>query len=342
VALAGFGLLGSSGPARPVPIASLAKVMAALVVLQDHPLRPGQAGPSIPITAADEAIYRSESAVGDSVTPVTAGEQLSELQLLETLLIPSADNVAPVLARWDAGSDAAFVAKMNATAARLGMGATHYADENGLSTSTVGTALDQLRLAEAAAANAVLMSIVRQPALTLPDGTTLRNYDSLLGRNGVIGIKTGSTTAAGGCFMLAARGVVPGRAVEVLGVVLGQHSSPLIGSALNASQALIRPALAAVRSFVVVPAGATVGQVVSSWGPPVPVRTTRAISVVALAGMTVHLTVHLTGSRPAALSRANSPVGAVTASVGEQSETVPAVTVSAVPAAPLRWRLERL
>ena len=241
MALAGLGLLGSSGPSRPVPIASLAKVMTALVVLHDHPLRPGQPGPTVTITPGEVALYQAESAVNDSVTPVTTGEKLTELQLLETLLIPSADNMAPVLARWDAGSDGAFVAKMNSMAAGLGMHATHYADENGLSSHTVGTAMDQLELARAAAANPVLMSIVGQPALTLPDGTTLRNYDTLLDRHGVIGIKTGSTTAAGGCFMLAARGVVDGRAVEVLGVVLGQHASPLIGSALEASRGPDQP-----------------------------------------------------------------------------------------------------
>jgi D-alanyl-D-alanine carboxypeptidase (penicillin-binding protein 5/6) len=315
--------------------------MTALVVLHDHPLRPGQAGPSFSITPADEALYRAQSAVGDSVAPVTAGERLTELQLLEMLLIPSADNVAPVLARWDAGSDMAFVARMNATAARLGMHASHYSDANGLSTGTVGTALDQLKLAEAAAANPVLMSIVRQPAATLPDGTTLRNYDTLLGRSGVIGIKTGSTTAAGGCFMLAAQGVVKGRPVEVLAVVLGQHSSPLIGAALHASQALVSPALAALRTFTAVPAGTTVAQVVSDWASPVAVKSTRAISLVALPGMTVHLAVKLTaGGRPGSPA-AGSAVAAVTASVGTQAETVPAVTTAAVPDPPLRWRLQR-
>jgi D-alanyl-D-alanine carboxypeptidase (penicillin-binding protein 5/6) len=315
--------------------------MTALVVLHDHPLRLGQAGASLRISPADEALYRAESAVGDSVTPVTAGERLTELELLEMLLIPSADNVAPVLARWDAGSDAAFVARMNSTATRLGMRATHYSDADGLSSKTVGTALDQLKLTEAAAANPALMSIVRQPAATLPDGTTLRNYDTLLGRNGVIGIKTGSTTAAGGCFMLAARGVVKGRSVEVLGVVLGQHSSPLIGAALRASQALISPALAALRTFTAVPAGTTVAEVVSRWASPVSVKTARAISLVALPGMTVHLAVKLTGSRWPASRAAGSTVATVTGSVGGQSETVPAVTTAAVPKAPLRWRLKR-
>jgi D-alanyl-D-alanine carboxypeptidase (penicillin-binding protein 5/6) len=341
VELAGLGLLGSSGPNRPLPIASLAKVMTALVVLHDHPLRPGQAGPAVTITPGEVAVYRAESAAGDSVAPVTAGEMFTELQLLETLLIPSADNMAQVLARWDAGSESAFVARMNAMSARLGLRATHYADENGLSTHTVGTALDQLALAQVAAANPVLMSIVGQPAVTLSDGTTLRNYDTLLDQHGVIGIKTGSTTAAGGCFMLAARGVAKGRSVEVLGVVLGQHASPLIGSALTASQALISPALASVRSFTVVPAGTTVAQVVSPWAAPVAVKTTRAVSLVAVPGATVRLAVKLTATPASALSRAGTPVASVTASVGQQTQTAPAITIGPMQGPSLRWRFER-
>jgi D-alanyl-D-alanine carboxypeptidase (penicillin-binding protein 5/6) len=342
VALTGFGMLGSAGPSRPVPIASLAKVMAALVVLHDHPLAPGQPGPVVTITPDDQAIYAAENAVGDSVAPVRSGERFSELQLLEALLIPSADNVAQVLARWDAGSDGVFVVRMNSMAAKLGMRASHYADESGLAAETVGTARDQLVLAEAAAANPVLMSIVRQPVVTLPDGTTLSNYDTLLGQDGVIGIKTGSTVASGGCFMFAADRVAGGRRVEVLGVVLGQRSRPFIGAALSASRTLIGPALTAVQSVTVVPAGTTVAQIVTAWGPPVPVRTTRALTLTTVAGTSVHLTValksvgHLT-------SATTGTVGAtVTATAGHQTQTVSAVTAGPVPRASVRWRLERL
>ncbi len=116
VAVTGIGTVGSGWPASPVPIASLAKVMTAEVVLRDHPLAPGQSGPEVTISAADQAAYQADEAAGDSVAPVVAGETLNELQLLEGLLIPSADNLAPVVARWDAGSQAAFVARMNATA----------------------------------------------------------------------------------------------------------------------------------------------------------------------------------------------------------------------------------
>jgi D-alanyl-D-alanine carboxypeptidase (penicillin-binding protein 5/6) len=335
-------MLGSAGSSRPVPLASLAKVMAALVVLHDHPLAPGQPGPGVTITPGDQATYAAENAAGDSVAPVRSGERLSELQLLEALLIPSADNVAQVLARWDAGSDAVFVARMNSTAAKLGMRASHYADESGLASQTVGTARDQLVLAEAAAANPVLMSIVRQPVVTLPDGTTLPNYDTLLGQDGVVGIKTGSTIASGGCFMFAADRVAGGRRVEVLGVVLGQRSTPFIGAALSASRTLIGPAVAAVHPVTVMPAETTVAQVVTPWGPPVPVKTTRALTLMTVAGMTVHLTIALKSTGHLASATAGSVEATVTATTGHQTQTVTAVTAGPVPRASVRWRLERL
>jgi D-alanyl-D-alanine carboxypeptidase (penicillin-binding protein 5/6) len=342
VTLTGFGPLGSSGQSAPVPIASLAKVMAALVVLHDHPVAPGQAGPAVVITPAEAAAYKAESAAGDSVAPVTAGERLSEMTLLEALLVPSADNIAGVLAAWDAGGSSAFVAKMNATAAALGMHRTHYADENGLSSGTTSTASDQLRLAATAATNPVLMSVVRQPSVVLPDGTVLTNYDTLLGQSGVIGIKTGSTLAAGGCFMLAANATVAGHHVTVLAVVLGQRTSPFISAALQASRALVAPALAELHGLAVLPAGSTVAWVRTPWGQPVPVRTTKSVSTLGLAGAPVQVGVRVATAPVHGSPPAGSQVATVTVTAGGQVTTVPAVTAGPVPSASVRWRLERL
>jgi D-alanyl-D-alanine carboxypeptidase (penicillin-binding protein 5/6) len=342
VAVAGYGTLGTSGAASPVPIASLAKVMAAVVLLRDHPLRPGQAGPTVTITAAEAATYRSESAAGDSVAPVTPGEHLTELELLQALLIPSADNIATVIARWDAGSDAAFAAKMNAAATALGMHHSHYADVNGLSSGTTSTAGDQLRLAEAAVTNAALMSIVRQPSVILPDGTVLTNYDTLLGHSGVVGIKTGSTLAAGGCFMLAAQATVSGHRVTVLGVVLGQHTSPFITTALHASGVLVAPVLGALHALTVLPAGTTVASVTTPWGQAVPVRTTRSVAIFGLAGSPVRVGVRVAVTPLHGAPAAGSQVATVTVSAGGRVTTVPAVTAGPVPSPTLRWRLERL
>jgi D-alanyl-D-alanine carboxypeptidase (penicillin-binding protein 5/6) len=113
------------------PIASLAKVMTAYLVLRDHPLRSGQDGPTITLTDADVADTDRRAGQHESVVPVAAGEQLTEGQALEALLLPSANNIAAVLARWDAGSEHRFVDRMNATARSLGMAHTRYTDPSG-------------------------------------------------------------------------------------------------------------------------------------------------------------------------------------------------------------------
>ncbi|HEV8208461.1 MAG TPA: hypothetical protein VGP77_00005, partial [Vicinamibacterales bacterium] len=100
-------------------IASVAKVMTAYLVLSDHPLRLGQDGPTITLTDADVADTDRRRRQHESVVSIAAGEQLTEWQALEALMLPSANNIAAVLARWDAGSADRFVARMNAAARSL-------------------------------------------------------------------------------------------------------------------------------------------------------------------------------------------------------------------------------
>src|SRR5215831_15686379 len=94
--------------------------MTAYLVLSDHPLPAGGPGPAITVTAADVTAYDSDQRQGQSVVRVVAGEKLTERQALEAMLIPSGNNIAALLARWDAGPDRAFVAKMNRRRARSG------------------------------------------------------------------------------------------------------------------------------------------------------------------------------------------------------------------------------
>ena len=114
IAIPGIGSLGARDGDTPVPIASVTKVMTALVVLQDHPLSPSEEGPAITMTAADVGAYEAGVRVGRSELRVAVGETLTEHQALEALLVGSANNVADALARWDAGSVPGFVDRMNA------------------------------------------------------------------------------------------------------------------------------------------------------------------------------------------------------------------------------------
>src|SRR5256714_8814122 len=120
-------------------IASVAKVMTAYLVLRDHPLRLGQDGPTITLTDADVADTDRRRGQRESVVSIAAGEQLSEREALLALLLPSANNIAAVLARWDAGSASRVVARVNATAESLGMTHTPYTDPSGYDDGTMST-----------------------------------------------------------------------------------------------------------------------------------------------------------------------------------------------------------
>jgi D-alanyl-D-alanine carboxypeptidase (penicillin-binding protein 5/6) len=221
------------------PIASVAKVMTAYVVLRDHPLQLGQDGPTITLTDADVADTDRRAGRDESVVPVAAGERLTELQALGALLVPSANNIAAVLARWDAGSAERFVARMNAAARSLGMTHTDYTDPSGYEDTTVSTAADQVRIVDRAMGLPVFARIVATPSATLPIAGTVRNTDALLGHDGFVGVKTGSDDAAGGCFAFRAVRWIDGRRTTITGVVLGQPGHDQIAAGLVAADAMV-------------------------------------------------------------------------------------------------------
>src|SRR5213596_4027006 len=128
----------------------------------------GQNGPTITLTDADVADTDRRRGQQESVVPIAAGEKLTELQALQALLLPSANNIAAVLARWDAGSAGRFVARMNATARSLGMTRTRYTDPSGYDDATVSTAADQLRVVDRAIHLRVFANIVASSSATLP------------------------------------------------------------------------------------------------------------------------------------------------------------------------------
>ena len=229
-----------AGPNQhPAAIASVAKVMTAYLVLRDHPLQPGEDGPTITLTDADVADTDRRRGHEESVVSISAGEQLTERQALEALLLPSANNIAAVLARWDAGSQERFVARMNATARSLGMTHTRYTDPSGYDDATVSTAADQVRIVDQTMRLPVFASIVSTPSATLPVAGTVHNTNRLLGHDGFVGVKTGSDAAAGGCFAFRAIRWIDGKRTTITGVVLGQPGDDRVAAGLVAADAMV-------------------------------------------------------------------------------------------------------
>jgi serine-type D-Ala-D-Ala carboxypeptidase (penicillin-binding protein 5/6) len=289
-----MGFIGMHGPNSPVPIASLAKIMTAYVVLRDHPITPGQSGFTVTINAAQAADYQARQAEAQSVLPVATGEVLTEPQLLEGLMVASGNNVASILADYDSGSEAAFVAKMNSTAQALGMKQTTYTDPSGLTPTTVSTAVNQLVLVEHAMADPVFASIVDMPSVTLPVSGKVTNFDTAVDTDGYIGVKTGSDSEAGGCLAFANRQTVDGRPVTVEGVVLGQDvgqvlTTTLIPAAINSATSLVHSVLSALSVRTVLKAGTPVEVITNAEGHRVTAITDSRLTQFGWAGTRVPL-----------------------------------------------------
>jgi len=285
------GSFGSSGSTAPVPIASVAKVMTAYVILREHPLGAGHDGFMMTVTGTQVAEQRQRLAVGQSTLPVRVGEQISERQALQALLLPSANNIAVMLAVHDAGGVAAFVARMNTTARALGMSSTTYTDPSGYDATTVSTAVDQLRLARAAMREPAFAAIVDERSAELPVAGMVENLNALLGEDGYVGLKTGSDRAAGGCFMFAKDITVGARQLTVLGVVLGQREGSLIPAALASARELGDSAAAAVRLLTALPAGTRVLMATSAGGRHATVVTRGALRELGWGGLTLPIKV---------------------------------------------------
>jgi D-alanyl-D-alanine carboxypeptidase (penicillin-binding protein 5/6) len=240
----GAYVLGNARPAvspheQPVPIASVAKVMTAYVVLMHYPLHAGDSGPRFVVGQDDVVDTEARRREGQSVVDVRAGEQLTERDALMAILLPSANNLAVLVARQVSGSVASFVAEMNRTARALGMSHTTYTDPSGYDDGTVSTALDQLRLAQVVAKDETLAAMMETRSYWLPVAGEVTNTDTLLGRDGFVGMKTGSDGAAGGCLMFRSLWPTESGNRSLIGVVLGQRGDNLITAGLDAAKQLV-------------------------------------------------------------------------------------------------------
>lgn len=347
VVVAGLGSLGQSGPQAPQPIASVAKLMTAYVILHDFPLAPGSHGFTLGVTTADVDDTRQRAAQAQSVVAVAAGETLTEYQLLEGLLVPSANNFAVMLADYDGGMRA-FLAKMNSTAASLGMHNTRYTDPSGLDPTTVSTAVDQTVMGEAVMQEPVVAQIVSARSVTLPVAGTLDNFDNLIGTDGFVGIKPGTDSVAGGSFVFADQRKVAGHPVTIYGAVLGQDvgqvlTPNLLGAVFGASRRLVASAAAALSVATVLPAGTPVLTVTNAEQKVVVVTTTRPIVRLGWGGTVIPLRVATVGAG----RRLAEGEQLATVSVGPGSpagggvgaDATAAVATSSMPRLSFGWKL---
>ncbi|MFC4513367.1 D-alanyl-D-alanine carboxypeptidase [Streptomyces ehimensis] len=346
----GAGDVGTFGPQKPVPTASVAKVMTAYVILKDHPLQKGDKT-SNKITI-DEAAEKESNAEGESTAKVRAGQEFSEYDMLRMLLIPSGNNIARMLARWDTnGAEDAFVKKMNDAAKDLGMTNTTYTDPSGLTATTKSTAVDQVKLAEVMIKNPVVREITQQPNADIPGGPHINNNnDTLLVKGtGVLGIKTGSSTAAGGALMWAARRVLDGKEYLVVGATMDQHFKGLDPNAENSltkvknkSYEQITSIQNALKTVTVVKKGDVVGHVDDGLGGQTPIVSTKDVVAVGWAGFDTKFALSDVGRKIPHSAKAGTEVGELVVGSGPDAVKVPVVLKTALAEPSFGAKLTRL
>jgi D-alanyl-D-alanine carboxypeptidase (penicillin-binding protein 5/6) len=210
-------------------VASTQKLLTALVVCEAGNL-------DAPLT-----VLKEDTQVVPSKLYLRAGEKHPRITLLTTLLVKSANDVARCLARDNAGSVDAFVAKMNQRARQLGMKSSSFLTPNGLSQEgQYSTARDMARLARAAYQNPVIRRAVFTKQMQFKHNhgrvRTLRNTNRLLSTSPYCnGLKTGFTNAAGRCLISSGQS----EGAEVIAVVLGSTRT----SVLDDSRRLLHWAL---------------------------------------------------------------------------------------------------
>lgn len=326
------GLLGSSGAQKPVPTASTAKVITALAVLKQKPLNPRSEGPSIPITASDVAILHQYIAKDGSVVPVVAGEQMSEYEALQAMMLPSANNIADSLAIWAFGSIDSYTTYANKFVRSLGMTQTTVSDASGFSPQTVSTAKDMLLLGKSALADPVLADIMQQRLADTSAFGRLYNINVALGHDGIIGIKTGNTDEAGGCYLVAANRTVQGQTVTVIATVLNDLS---LRQAMTDGQRLIEASDGNFKT-VKIPAGLVAGTYKSPSSGIIKAVSKNDANLTVWRGQTIRITPHL---KKLSSFKKGDIVGTIAISSGNRGINVPVTAQADMTKPSLTWRL---
>lgn len=331
-----IGMLGVGGPTTPQPMFSVAKIMTALVLLDDKPLKPGEQGDAIPVDAGDVSSYQRRLAGGESVVRVVVGEQISEYQALEGLLIPSGNNIGELLGKWDAGSEAAMVTRLNARATNLHLVNTHFDDVSGVSVKTVSVPSELVVLAGLAMKNPVIAAIVAQKQAQLPVAGVVYNVDYALGQENIIGIKTGSSPEGGANFVFAASFALAGRPVTILGAVMGLNT---LDEAFAASKALIVAVRPNLHIKHVLTSNQTVGHYVTAWGSRTDIVARDGLEVISWPGIVVRTHFEARPVNPPLV--AQSPVGTFSVRAGDQALVTTLLTDTALTPPPTRYKLFR-
>ncbi len=330
------GPLAAHGDPNPVPIASITKVITALVVLEKKPLAVGENGPEITLTEADVATFRAESARGASVVPVAAGSTFTERQFLEAMLIPSSSNHAESLATWAFGSPNDYVKNAAPWLVNHGLTHTTVVDASGFSDENVSSTADLLELAKLALASPTITAVVNERETTLPGVGTFANSNALLGVDGIYGIKTGTAGRVGTYeygLLFAQRLVTGAHTVTIIGVLLGGPTRSQLNDDITR---LLSSTKGNFHEVTTVTQNQPFGTYKTAWEHDVPIVSAAASTVVTWSNTPISITAV---ARAVDRENDNTEVGTVNVTSGSSTTTTPLILSEPIAEPGWWWRL---
>jgi serine-type D-Ala-D-Ala carboxypeptidase (penicillin-binding protein 5/6) len=331
------GILAASGGTAPMPMASISKLITALVILNAKPLGVSGTGPSITFDKADAALYDKYYVLGATIAAMPAGSSMTEHDAIETMLVVSACNYAEGLADWAFGSNAAFLRAAKTWLSAHGLNGTTMVEPTGIDANNRSTPGDLIAVGKLAMADPALASIVAQPSLdslNIPGLEGMSNTNDLLGTDGINGIKTGTLDPGGTDLLFSAQVPVGLSApLSVVGVVLdgGSHSTVDAGV-----EAIIDSIKVGFHTVQLGQKGQVVGSYSTQWGTKATMVLARSASTMTWSNTPITSTIT---TEPLKTGASGERVGTVTWAAGKNTVKVPVVLKGTIAGPSDWWRL---
>lgn len=317
----------------PRPIASLTKVVTALVVLHEHPIEAGTDGATITLTAADSRLVSRYAAINGTTAPAPIGGTITQRAVIELMMVHSANNYAETLAVWAFGSVDAYLTAARGWLDEQGLTGISVADTTGFSPENRASPRSLLRLARVATDDPVLAEAAALPRATVPGIGSFENRNLIIGVDGVSGLKTGTLRSSGSSLLFSAEHAGPTGEHRVVGVVLNGPDGPRVAADARALLLSVRDDYHEVE---LVAEGTLVARYTSPWGDTAEVRTATGVVDVVWGEMASVVTARAPDLQPG-VDVDDEPTLEVR--YGGERVRVPLQWVGSIDEPPLDWRL---
>jgi D-alanyl-D-alanine carboxypeptidase (penicillin-binding protein 5/6) len=329
------GIWSATGTGEPLPIASITKLITALVILDASPLASADdPGPTITFGKADHDLYDAYYVLDATIAPMPTGTAMSLHDALAVMLIPSASNYAEALSSKIFGSQNAFLGATRDWLAAHGLTGTTVTEPTGISPRNTSTLTDLLSIAKLAAANPAIARIVATPSISVPGAGAVYNTNGLLGTVGITGLKTGNLgMGTHNLLYTATLDVGAAAPLAVTGVVLGAPTRDSVNASVIAALESIRSGFHAVP---VVTAGQEIGSISTPWGSSATLVIDEDASIFTWSDTPIEVTVDI--DTPLTY-RDGTVVGSVTWTAGPNTVTAPVTIAGSIDPPTEWWRL---